>query len=326
MNELRKVFFFPIFNQRRTDMNDNTKKSPLRQRMVEDMKMRQFTEATQRDYIRAVKKLTEYLGKPPDQAAREELRQFQIYLTEQGTSNASINTIVSGLRFFFRVTLDRYKTVEKINHVPIPRKLPIVLTADEVGRMIQVSTPKYQAAFAVAYGAGLRVSEIASLTIADIDSQKMQIHVHQGKGRKDRFALLSPALLDRLRAWWKYAWESHRILKDGWLFPGQNPVNPISARTLTRVCVAAAKTANIKKHVTMHLLRHSFATHLLENKVDIRVIQVLLGHAKLSTTALYTQVATDLLREVISPIESLTPLEQVKPAKKRKRGRPKKAR
>jgi integrase/recombinase XerD len=306
-------------------MNDNTKISALRQRMIEDMQMHKFTEATQRDYIRAVKKLTAYLGKPPDQATREDLRNFQIYLTNNGTSNASINTIVSGLRFFFRVTLDSYKTVERINHVPIPRKLPIVLTAKEVSRMIDVATPKYQAAFAVAYGAGLRVSEIVSLTIGDIDSKQMRIHVQQGKGRKDRFALLSPALLEKLRDWWKYAWSNHMILRDGWLFPGQNPINPMSTRTLGRVCVAAAKKAMIQKHVTMHLLRHSFATHLLENKVDIRVIQVLLGHARLSTTALYTQVATDLLKQVISPIESLNALDKEKPVKK-KRGRPKKAR
>ena len=305
-------------------MNDNTKTSPLCQRMIEDMQMRKFTEATQKDYIRAVKRLTQYLGRPPEQATREDLRNFQIYLTNNGTSNAVINNIVSGLRFFYRVTLDSYKTIEKINHVPVPRKLPIVLTADEVSRMIQVSTPKYQAAFAIAYGAGLRVSEIASLTIGDIDSQKMLIHVQQGKGRKDRFALLSPALLDKLRDWWKYAWTNHMILRDGWLFPGQNPINPVSTRTLGRVCVAAAKKAHIKKHVTMHLLRHSFATHLLENKVDIRVIQVLLGHARLSSTELYTQVATDLLKQVISPIESLTSLKPEKTITKKKRGRPKK--
>jgi site-specific recombinase XerD len=169
------------------------------------------------------------------------------------------------------------------------------------------------------------VSEIVSLTIGDIDSKQMRIHVQQGKGRKDRFALLSPALLEKLRDWWKYAWSNHMILRDGWLFPGQNPINPMSTRTLGRVCVAAAKKAMIQKHVTMHLLRHSFATHLLENKVDIRVIQVLLGHARLSTTALYTQVATDLLKQVISPIESLNALDKEKPVKK-KRGRPKKAR
>jgi len=303
-------------------MSTEIKLSPLRQRMIEDMTMRKFTPDTQRDYIRAVKKLSEYLGKSPDKATREDLRLFQLHLAEKGTSNATINCIITGLRFFFKTTLDSYKTIEKINNVPVPRKLPVVLTVEEVSHLINVATPKYQAAFAVAYGAGLRISEVVSLKISDIDSHKMMIHVQQGKGRKDRFALLSPALLDKLRNWWKYASSNHMILRDGWLFPGQNPINHMSERTLARVCSAAANKANLNKTVTMHLLRHSFATHLLEKKVDIRIIQVLLGHAKLSTTALYTQVATNLLREVISPIESLVPL---KPKKTKKRGRPKKA-
>ncbi len=301
-------------------MNNEITLSPLRQRMIEDMVMRKFKLGTQREYLRAVKKLSEYLGKSPDKATREDLRKFQLDLVEKGTSNTTINGIISGLRFFFKTTLDSYKTVEKINHVPVPRKLPIVLTAEEVSHLINVATPKYQAAFSVAYGSGLRISEVVSLKISDIDSQKMMIHVQQGKGRKDRFALLSPALLDQLRSWWKYASSNNMILKNGWLFPGQNPINHMSERTLARVCSAAAKKANIDKTVTMHLLRHSFATHLLEKKVDIRIIQVLLGHAKLSTTALYAQVATDLLREVVSPIEALVPLK----SKKRGRGRPKK--
>jgi len=299
-------------------MSNEIKISLLRQRMIEDMTMRKFRLATQKDYIRAVKKLADFLGKSPDKATREDLKQFQLHLVKIGTTNSTINGIVSGLRFFFRTTLDSYQTIEKICHVPTPRKLPIVLTSEEVSHLINEAKPKYKAAFAVAYGAGLRISEVASLKISDIDSKRMMIHVEQGKGRKDRYALLSPALLEQLRDWWRYAIAKNKILKGGWLFPGQNPINPVSERTLARVCSATAKKAHIKKRVTMHLLRHSFATHLLENKVDIRLIQVLLGHAKLSTTALYAQVATNLLREVISPIENLV-IEKPKKIRKRRK-------
>lgn len=301
-------------------MSSSIKLSPLRQRMIEDMTMRKFSPDTQRDYIRAVKKLSDYLGKSPDKATREDLRKFQLHLVEIGTSNVSINCIITGLRFFFRTTLDSSQTIEKINHVPTPRKLPIVLTKEEVSRLISVATPKYQAAFSVAYGAGLRISEVVSLKISDIDSKKMMIHVQQGKGRKDRFALLSPALIKKLRKWWRYGTSNHMLLKGGWLFPGQNPINHMSDRTLSRVCIIAAKEAKIDKRVTMHLLRHSFATHLLEQKVDIRIIQVLLGHAKLSTTALYAQVANNLLKEVISPIESLV-IKSPKKIKKRRKAK-----
>jgi len=304
-------------------MKNNNKVSPLRQRMIDDMTMRKFTIDTQRDYIRAVKKLADFLGKSPDKATREDLRQFQLHLTNTGTSIGTINSITSGLRFFFKTTLDSHQVIEKMVHIPVPRKLPTVLTANEVAHLIDVSGPKYQAAFSVAYGAGLRISEVASLKISDIDSQRMMIHVFQGKGHKDRYGLLSPALLEKLREWWRYGVANNRLIKGGWLFPGKNPINHISSRQLSRAIIVAAKKANIAKSVSMHVLRHSFATHLLEQKVDIRVIQVLLGHAKLSTTALYAQVATNLLQEVISPIEALSPLKTVKP-KKRGRGRPRK--
>jgi site-specific recombinase XerD len=182
-----------------------------------------------------------------------------------------------------------------------PRKLPVVLSPEEVERMLEAAPGlKYKAALSVAYGAGLRLSEIISLKISDIDSARMVIRVEQGKGNKDRYVMLSPHLLGLLRIWWKAA------KPQGWLFPGQNPINPLSARQLNRACHAAARMAEIDKPVTPHTLRHSFATHLLEQNVDIRVIQVLLGHAKLETTALYTQVATKTMREVTSPLERLT--------------------
>jgi site-specific recombinase XerD len=181
-----------------------------------------------------------------------------------------------------------------------PRKVPVVLSPGEVARFLEAAPGiKYKAALSVAYGAGLRVSEVK---VSDVDSKRMMLRVEQGKGRKDRHAMLSPVLLELLRDWYRIA------RPQGWLFPGQNPANPMTARQLTRACHAAAHMAEITKRVTPHTLRHSFATHLLEQNIDIRVIQVLLGHAKLETTALYTRVATNTIREVMSPLDRLTPL------------------
>ena len=283
--------------------------SPLRQRMIEDMNLRKLAPKTQDAYIRAVKKLGDYLGHSPHTASKEDLRQFQLYLVNQGTSRITLNATVTALRFLFEVTLDRKDVVDKLNTVPVPRKLPIVLSREEVSRLLEATTSlKYKAAFSIAYGAGLRISEVLTLKVSDIDRERKTLHVEQGKGRKDRYALLSPVLLDVLRAWWREGHAKGLLLEGGWLFPGQNPVNPLSNRQLSRAIRAAAACADIDKRVSMHLLRHSFATHLLEQKVDIRVIQVLLGHSKLETTSLYAQVATDVLQEVTSPLERLLPI------------------
>jgi len=181
-----------------------------------------------------------------------------------------------------------------------------VLSRAEVARLIAAArNPKHRAALSVAYGAGLRASEVVSLKVGDIDSERMTLRVEQGKGRRDRYAMLSPVLLERLRAWWRVAHAEGKILPNGWLFPGLDPTDPMTPRQLNRAIHAAAAAARIDKPVSMHSLRHAFATHLLEQKVDIRVIQVLLGHQKLETTALYTQVGTEILRKVVSPIEVL---------------------
>jgi site-specific recombinase XerD len=181
-----------------------------------------------------------------------------------------------------------------------PRKMPAVLSPEEVARLLEAAPGvKYKAALSVAYGAGLRVSEVATLKVSDIDSERMMLRVEQGKGRKDRHAMLSPVLLELLRDWWQIA----RPI--AWLFPGRDPVQPISTRQLNRACHAAAVMAQIGKRVTPHTLRHSFATHLLEQNTDIRVIQVLLGHSKLETTALYTHIATNTIRAVTSPLDRL---------------------
>ena len=288
-------------------MTHNTRPiSPLRQRMIEDMTLRKLSPQTQAAYIRAVINLTRFLARSPDTATPEDLRRYQLNLVDTGTSSNMLNATITALRFFFGVTLDRADAMAKMSSVREPRTLPVVLSREEVARLIDAAgKPKYQAVLSVAYGAGLRASEVVALKVGDIDSTRMTLRIEQGKGRKDRYAMLSPVLLERLRAWWRAAHAQGKMLDGGWLFPGQNPINPLTTRQLNRICHTAAAAAEIDKRISMHTLRHSYATHLLEQKVDIRVIQVLLGHKKLETTALYTQVATEVLREVVSPLESL---------------------
>ncbi len=283
--------------------------SELRLRMIEDMRMRKLELRTREAYIRAVRKLAKYLGRAPDTATAEELRNFQLHLVDHGVSPITLNATITGLKFFFEVTVSHGEVMAKMQPVHVPRTLPVVLSREEVGRLIAAAgNLKHQTALAVAYGAGLRASEVTALKVGDIDSERMTLRVEQGKGRKDRYAMLSPVLLERLRVWWKVARAQGKMFDGGWLFPGLNPIESLSTRQLNRAIHAAAKTAQIDKRVSLHTLRHSFATHLLEQKVDIRVIQVLLGHKKLDTTALYAQVATDVLREVVSPLDTLEPL------------------
>ena len=282
----------------------STPVSPLRQRMLEDMRMRQFAEHTQEGYIRAVRKLSTFLGRSPHTATAEDLRRFQLHLVDTGTGPVTINATLTGLKFFFDITLGRPELMLKMTHVAVPRKLPVILSPEEVGRLIAAAPNlKHQAAMSVAYGAGLRVSEVVSLKVGDIDGERMTLRVEQGKGRKDRYAMLSPVLLERLRAWWRLGHAQGKVRHGGWLFPGLDPTDHVTARQLNRAVNLAAATAGIDKRITPHGLRHAFATHLLEQKVDIRIIQVLLGHKRLDTTSLYAAVATDLLRRVISPLD-----------------------
>jgi len=276
--------------------------TPLRQRMIEDMSIRQFGEKTQRDYVRVVADFARFLSRSPDQAAPEDLRRYQLHLATQGVSPAKMNAAVSALRFFFKVTLDRQGYGERLATVRKEDRLPEVLSPEEVALLLHCAPSlKHKAALSVAYGCGLRVSEITHLKVGDIDSARMLIRVEQGKGRKDRYVMLAPDLLELLRRWWRSA----RPM--GWLFPGRDPGQPITTRQLDRVCKAAARTAGLDKRVSMHTLRHSFATHLLERKTDVRVIQALLGHKKLDTTARYTRVAIKTLGAVKSPLSLLRP-------------------
>lgn len=280
--------------------------SPLRQRMIDDMVLRKLSPKTQKQYIRAVKNFTQFLGRSPNTATAEDFRLFQLHMAENGVTNTTINATICGLSFFCKVTLDDPGVLRKMSTVHEPRKLPVILSADEVKRLFEATLSlKYKAALATAYGAGLRASEVTHLRVTDIDSQRMVIHVEQGKGSKDRNAMLSPALLALLRQWWRAAQAQRKMLRGGWLFPGQNPVNPLSTRQLRRAMESAVSLAGLEKSVSLHSLRHAFATHLLEQQTDIRVIQVLLGHKKLETTALYSQVATKILRDIQSPLDAL---------------------
>jgi integrase/recombinase XerD len=274
--------------------------NPLRQRLIDDMTARRYSEKVQKAYVRHVRTFAAFLSRSPDTATSDDLRRFQLHMAQQQISPGSINAAIGALRFFFTVTLERPDLVRPLRLVNEPRKAPVVLSQEEVARLLEAAPGlKYKAALCVAYGAGLRVSEVANLKVSDIDSERMTLRVEQGKGQRDRYVMLSPQLLELLRDWWRAA------RPQVWLFPGQNPVNPITPRQLNRAVTAAKDLAGISKRVSPHTLRHSFATHLLEQGVDIRVIQVLLGHAKLETTALYTRVAVNTVRDIKSPLERL---------------------
>ncbi|MGB7241446.1 MAG: tyrosine-type recombinase/integrase [Sulfitobacter sp.] len=278
------------------------KMSPLRARMIEDMRIRGMAETSQTAHIRALKDFTAFLRRSPDTATPDDLRAYQLHMTDSEVTPSVYNARITALRFFFGMTCDREDMKKYMQFRTEPRKLPIVLSFEEVSAVLS-SAPgpglKYRAALGIGYGAGLRASEVTNLKVRDIDSDRMLIHVERGKGGKDRDVMLSPSLLELLRDYWREA------RPQGWLFPGQSRVEPLSPRSLNRAFNSAKRMAGIKKPATLHSLRHSFATHLLEADTDVRVIQVLLGHAKLTTTARYTHVATKTLRNVASPFEHI---------------------
>ena len=282
--------------------------SPLRRRMIEDMTVRNLSPATQRSYLHAVAKFSRFFGRSPDRLGLEDVRAFQVHLVSTGISWPSLNQTVCALRFFYGVTLGHGEIPERIPYAREPRKLPVVLSADEVVRFLEaVPSLKSRAALTTAYAAGLRGSEVVALKVANIDSGRMVIRVEHGKGGKDRYVMLSAQLLGILRTYWRLARPEH------WLFPGREASKPIDVQMLYAACRSARAAARLDKRVAVHTLRHSFATHLLESGTDIRIIQVLLGHANLSTTARYTQVSNGLIRRTESPFDRLT-LEVVPPA------------
>jgi len=286
--------------------------SPLRQRLVEDMTIRRLGPKTQHDYIRHVKSFADFLGRSPDKATAEDVHRYQLRRASIGTTVPTVNANASALRFFFKITLKRSDLADEVVSAREPRRLPIVLSPQEVGRLLASATNiKHKALLSLAYATGLRASEVVSLKLTDIDRERMVVRVEQGKGKKDRYVMLSPSLLELLRDWWRAA------RKKGWMYPGQPWLFPsyrgqhTSTRQLHRIVRLAAGRAGIIICVGVHTLRHSFATHLLEQKTDIRIIQVLLGHKKLDTTALYTRVAIKAIGEVTSPLDLL--LNEVKP-------------
>jgi site-specific recombinase XerD len=275
--------------------------------MTEDMTVRNLSPATQRSYISAVSKFSRFFGRSPDQLTLEDVRTFQVHLVAKGISWPGLNQIVCALRFFYGVTLRRDEIPERISYARQPRNLPEVLSAGEVVRFLEaVPSLRTRVALTTAYAAGLRASEAVSLKVANIDSGRMVIRVQQGKGGKDRYVMLSAQLLGILRTYWRLARP-----KD-WLFPGRDPANPIEVNVLHAACRSACTASGLTKRVTVHTLRHSFATHLLESGTDIRIIQVLLGHSNLSSTARYTHVSSGLIRQTDSPLDRLT-IEVVPP-------------
>jgi site-specific recombinase XerD len=284
-------------------MNYSPRKvSPLRQRMIEEMRMRQLAPKTRDAYIRAVRHFTRFLGRSPDTATAEDLRRYQLHCVDQGISAITLNATITGLKFLCDATLGQPEFTAKMHAVRLSRTLPIIVSREEVSRLLDAAKNlKHKTALSVAYGTGLRVGEATALKVGDIDSKRMLLRGEQGKGPKDRFALLAPLLLERLRTWWRFARVQGKVLPGGYLFPGLDPVDSMSTRQLNRAFHEAAVAARIDNRISMHSLRHAFATHLIEQGGNTRTIQVLLGNKKLETTALYTHDATETLRKVLSP-------------------------
>ena len=276
--------------------------TPLRQRMIEDMTIRRLKDRTQDFYQRAVAKYAQYFHRSPGELDYEHVRQYQLHLVQSGWKTGYVNRTMSAVRFFYKVTMGRQDALEMIPLAPEPpRKLRQVLTPEEVVRLIEAApSRKYRCAFSVAYGAGLRSSEVVSLKVSDIDSKRMVLRIEDGKGGKDRLAKLSPLMLQELRVWWEAA--KPKVF----LFPSQiKSSDHITARQYHRACRQAAIRARIDRSVHPHMLRHSFATHLLERGIDVRVIQTMLGHKKLETTAIYAAVSPKLIQSVEGPLDLL---------------------
>lgn len=274
--------------------------SPLRRRMIEDMRVRNLSPTTQRSYIHAVKKFSQYFGRSPDRLGVEQIRAYQLHLVSRGVAWATLNQVISALRFFFRVTLSRTDLPELIPYARVPKTLPVILSQQEVARFLEaVDGLRTRVALTTAYATGLRASEVVALRIEDIDSSRMLIRVQRGKGGNQRYVMLSPTLLGILRAYYKI--ERPR----DWLFPGRLSHKPIDPSTLNGACRLAAAAAGLGKRANVHNLRHAFATHLLEQGTDIRIIQALLGHSHLQTTARYVHVATTTIATAQSPLDRL---------------------
>ncbi|HEX4607129.1 MAG TPA: site-specific integrase [Urbifossiella sp.] len=285
--------------------------TPLRQRLLDDLRMRNMSVHTQSAYVRAVAQFAKHFNRPPEQLTQEHVREYLLHLIRLGRAWDTYNQARCGLHFFYRVTLGRDWSLGQLPCAKIPKRLPVVLSRDEVRQFFAAARRlKARAMLMTAYAAGLRASEVVGLRVADVDSQRMLILVRQGKGQKDRYVMLSPVLLEAFRAYWR----KHRPVD--WLFPGPDPTRPVGAITFARVSAGVSARSGLGKRVTPHTLRHTFATHLLEDGVDIRTIQTLLGHRSLRTTALYTYVAPEKVAATRSPLDALfaAPAPEAAPA------------
>ena len=291
-------------------MTNPTSISPLRQRMIEDMTARGLGRQTQRGHILACKRFAAYLKRSPDTATAEDIRLFQLHLMESGLSIQNRNRTMTGVRFLLRVTMRRHDLAAEIYHMKQPQRIPQILSADEAKRLLMMAgNLQVRMLFSIGYGAGLRVSEVVRLQVRHIDSSLGVIRVEQGKGKKDRQVMLSPETLELLREWWKARTNKYDLgvpVEERWLFPGRRKGLHLTPRQVSRLFHETVEAAGIKKKLTLHALRHSFATHLFDRGVDIRTIQALLGHEKLETTARYTRVATSLITAVDSPLDRLS--------------------
>jgi integrase/recombinase XerD len=295
--------------------------SPLRQRMIEDMNARKLCAGTQRGHVRSCKRFAAFLKRSPGTATPDDIRRFQLHLAETGVSICTRNGIMTALKFLLRVTLRRLDLAAEIYHIREPQKIPLVMSQDETRRLLAVATSlKARVLLSLGYGCGLRAGEVVRLKVKHIDRAQTIIRVEQSKSRKDRNVMLSPEMLDLLRQWWKvrpFRYDAGIPLQERWLFPGIRAGKPMTTRQLNRLFHEAADAAGIRKGVTLHALRHSFATHLLESDTDIRIIQALLGHDKLDTTARYTRVATGMIANIESPLDRLSQPRKKKPKKSR---------
>ena len=275
--------------------------TPLRQRMLEDMAIRNLADNTQSSYIQQIISYAKYFHRAPEDLGPEDIRIYQLHLTQtRKLSTSSVSVATGALRFLYKVTLKRTWAIDEIPMPKRPFRLPVILSPEEVMHFLDsINNLKHRAILMTAYAAGLRVSEATHLKATDIDSQRMMLRVDQGKGRKDRFVMLSPRLLDELRAYWKAV---HPTL---WLFPGDRPGQPITRSAVEQACQRALLASGISKPITPHSLRHAFATHLLESGADLRTIQLLLGHRSLATTSRYLKVATTTVCATISPLDLL---------------------
>jgi integrase/recombinase XerD len=297
--------------------------TPLRQRMIEDMNARKLCTGTQRGHILSCKRFAAFLKRSPGSATLEDIRRFQLHLAETGVSICTRNRTMTGLRFLFRVTLRRLDLAEEVYHIREPQKLPLVMSSEEIKRLLAVAASlKTRVLLSLGYGCGLRASEIVRLKVKHIDRGQKIIRIEQSKGRKDRYVRLPDEIPGLLRQWWKARssrYDAAIPLQERWLFPSRKSAGrPITTRHLNRLFHAAVDTAGIKKGVTLHTLRHSFATHLLEDDTHIRKIQVLLGHEKLETTARYLHVAAGMISAVESPLDRLARPQRKKPRKAEK--------